>query len=59
MLRSAAKNFNDVTVVVDPEDYAVVLAELEANGKTNYETRYNLALKVFETTSNYDTMIAD
>ncbi|MBC3899018.1 bifunctional phosphoribosylaminoimidazolecarboxamide formyltransferase/IMP cyclohydrolase [Acetobacterium malicum] len=59
MLRSAAKNFNDVTVVVDPEDYAVVLAELEANGKTNYQTRYNLALKVFETTSNYDTMIAD
>ncbi len=59
MLRSAAKNFNDVTVVVDPEDYAVVLAELEANGKTNYETRYNLALKVFETTANYDTMIAD
>ena len=59
MLRSAAKNFNDVTVVVDPEDYAVVLAELEANGKTNYETRYKLALKVFETTSNYDTMIAD
>ncbi|MBC3796650.1 bifunctional phosphoribosylaminoimidazolecarboxamide formyltransferase/IMP cyclohydrolase [Acetobacterium tundrae] len=59
MLRSAAKNFNDVTVVVDPDDYAIVLSELEADGKTTFETRYNLALKVFETTSNYDTMIAD
>lgn len=59
MLRSAAKNFNDVTVIVDPKDYAVVLSELEKNGKTSYDTRYNLALKVFETTSNYDTMIAD
>ncbi|AWW26033.1 bifunctional phosphoribosylaminoimidazolecarboxamide formyltransferase/IMP cyclohydrolase [Acetobacterium sp. KB-1] len=59
MLRSAAKNFNDVTVVVDPEDYAMVLSELEANGKTSDQTRYNLALKVFETTANYDTMIAD
>jgi len=59
MLRSAAKNFNDVTVVVDPDDYAVVLSELEANGATNYQTRYKLALKVFETTANYDTMIAD
>ncbi len=59
MLRSAAKNFNDVTVIVDPQDYAVVLSELQKNGKTSYDTRYNLALKVFETTSNYDTMIAD
>ena len=59
MLRSAAKNFNDVTVVVDPADYALVLSELEADGKTTFETRYSLALKVFETTSNYDTMIAD
>lgn len=59
MLRSAAKNFNDVTVVVDPDDYAVVLSELEAQGKTQLETRYQLALKVFETTAHYDTMIAD
>jgi len=59
MLRSAAKNFNDVTVVVDPSDYAVVLSELEAQGKTHIDTRYRLALKVFETTSHYDTMIAD
>ncbi|HEY5556253.1 bifunctional phosphoribosylaminoimidazolecarboxamide formyltransferase/IMP cyclohydrolase [Acetobacterium sp.] len=59
MLRSAAKNFNDVTVVVDPMDYAVVLSELKAYGKTQLETRYKLALKVFETTAHYDTMIAD
>jgi len=59
MLRSAAKNFNDVTVVVDPDDYAIVLSELQAQGKTHLETRYRLALKVFETTSHYDTMIAD
>lgn len=59
MLRSAAKNFNDVTVVVDPEDYDTVLKELEADGKTTYDTRYRLALKVFETTAAYDTMISD
>ncbi|MGV8906475.1 MAG: bifunctional phosphoribosylaminoimidazolecarboxamide formyltransferase/IMP cyclohydrolase, partial [Acetobacterium sp.] len=59
MLRSAAKNFNDVTVVVDPDDYAVVLSELQTHGKTQLETRYKLALKVFETTAHYDTMIAD
>lgn len=59
MLRSAAKNFNDVTVVVDPADYETVLSEIEKDGYTSYETRYHLALKVFETTSNYDTMITD
>ncbi len=59
MLRSAAKNFNDVTVVVDPKDYQKVLAELKTAGKTTWQTRYDLALKVFETTANYDTMIAD
>lgn len=59
MLRSAAKNFNDVTVVVDPEDYDVVLNELEKDGATSYDTRYRLALKVFETTAAYDTMISD
>ena len=39
MLRSAAKNFNDVTVVVDPADYETVLAEIEAAGQTTYDTR--------------------
>lgn len=59
MLRSAAKNFRFVTVVTDPDDYAVVLDELKANGDTTYDTRYDLALKVFELTAHYDAMIAD
>ncbi|MEG0377760.1 MAG: bifunctional phosphoribosylaminoimidazolecarboxamide formyltransferase/IMP cyclohydrolase, partial [Eubacterium sp.] len=59
MLRSAAKNFNDVTVIVDPEDYDVVISQLEKDGTTDYDTRYRLALKVFETTAAYDTMISD
>lgn len=59
MLRSAAKNFNDVTVIVDPADYAVVLKELQDTGTTTYDTRYGLALKVFETTAAYDAMISD
>ncbi|MDK2936057.1 MAG: phosphoribosylaminoimidazolecarboxamide formyltransferase / cyclohydrolase [Eubacteriaceae bacterium] len=59
MLRSAAKNFNDVTVITDPEDYSIVLEELKSQGKTALDTRYRLALKVFETTANYDAMISD
>ncbi|WKY49148.1 bifunctional phosphoribosylaminoimidazolecarboxamide formyltransferase/IMP cyclohydrolase [Eubacteriaceae bacterium ES3] len=59
MLRSAAKNFNDVTVIIDPNDYQLVLEELKNQGKTSLATRYRLALKVFETTANYDTMISD
>lgn len=58
MLRSAAKNYRDVTVVVDPSDYEKVLTEIEDNGDTRQETRYNLALKVFRHTSHYDTLIA-
>lgn len=58
MLRSAAKNYRDVTVVVDPGDYERVLDEIKANGNTTPDTRYSLALKVFEHTSQYDTMIA-
>ena len=58
MLRSAAKNFKFVTVVTDPADYQRVLDEL-ANCGTTYETRYELALKVFELTAHYDAMIAD
>lgn len=58
MLRSAAKNNQDVTVIVDPEDYEVVLNELTANKKVSKETKFYLAAKVFEHTANYDTMIA-
>ncbi len=58
MLRSAAKNHHDVTVVVDPADYPVLIAELEANqGETTLPFRKQCALKVFQTTASYDSMI--
>jgi phosphoribosylaminoimidazolecarboxamide formyltransferase/IMP cyclohydrolase len=59
MLRSAAKNHKDVTVVCDPSDYGAVLDELKGSGEVGYETKYRLALKVFEHTASYDAMIAD
>jgi phosphoribosylaminoimidazolecarboxamide formyltransferase/IMP cyclohydrolase len=58
MLRAAAKNFHDVTVLVDPADYPAVLAEIRATGNTTLKTRFRLAVKVFELTSSYDTAIA-
>ena len=58
MLRSAAKNFRDVTVVCDPDDYEKVLAELRANGHTEYETRFRLSAKAYTHTAEYDSMIA-
>src|SRR5256884_475476 len=58
MLRSAAKNHADVTVIVDPGDCEPVLAELRAGGVTP-ETRRRLALKVFCATACYDGAIAD
>src|SRR5206468_3909587 len=58
LLRSAAKNHADVTVIVDPDDYGPVLAELRASG-VEPETRRRLAEKVFCTTACYDGAIAD
>lgn len=58
MLRSAAKNYQDVIVVVDPTDYEIVLKELK-EGSVSLDTRFYLMQKVFMHTSNYDTMIAD
>ena len=57
MLRSAAKNFESVTVVTDPADYERVAAELEANQDTSLGLRLELARKVFATTSRYDGLI--
>jgi phosphoribosylaminoimidazolecarboxamide formyltransferase / IMP cyclohydrolase len=57
MLRSAAKNFESVTVVTDPADYERVAAELEAGGETKLTTRLELARKVYAATSHYDGMI--
>lgn len=59
MLRSAAKNYRDVTVLVDPADYALVLKELEkTGGSTSIKTRFRLAKKVFQLTHHYDGAIA-
>jgi phosphoribosylaminoimidazolecarboxamide formyltransferase / IMP cyclohydrolase len=58
MLRSAAKNFESVTVVTDPTDYTRVADELDAAGETSLATRLELARKVFATTSRYDGLIA-
>lgn len=58
MLRSSAKNFQDVTVIVDPEDYPQVLSEIKETGNTTLATRFRLAAKVFALTSKYDTAIS-
>lgn len=58
MLRSSAKNHRDVVVVCDPSDYEVVINELSKNGEVSYDTKYKLALKVFEHTAAYDALIA-
>ncbi len=58
MLRSAAKNYRHVTVVVDPADYAEVVESMEANeGSTTLKLRERLAIKVFMRTSSYDGAI--
>lgn len=60
MLRAAAKNHADVTVVVDADDYARVLEEMRANdGATTAHTRFELAAKVFAHTARYDAAIAN
>jgi phosphoribosylaminoimidazolecarboxamide formyltransferase/IMP cyclohydrolase len=57
MLRSAAKNFESVTVITDPADYDSVAKELESSHETLLATRLELARKVFATTSRYDGII--
>jgi phosphoribosylaminoimidazolecarboxamide formyltransferase/IMP cyclohydrolase len=57
MLRSAAKNFESVTVVTDPTDFERVAKELESAGETALATRLELARKAFAATSRYDGMI--
>ena len=59
MIRAAAKNHADVAIIVNPDDYASILAELkQADNKLSAKTRFNLALKSFEHTACYDTAIA-
>ena len=58
MIRSAAKNFESVAVVVSPGDYPKVIEELQADGELSLSTRLELARKVFQTTAFYDAQIA-
>ena len=58
MLRAAAKNYRDVTVMTDPADYEPVLSQLRENGQTTESLRFELACKVFEHTAAYDALIA-
>ncbi|MBD8069651.1 bifunctional phosphoribosylaminoimidazolecarboxamide formyltransferase/IMP cyclohydrolase [Bacillus sp. PS06] len=59
MLRSAAKNHQSVTVVVDPADYDTVLAELNEQGEVTADTKRRLGAKVFRHTAAYDAVIAE
>ena len=58
MLRSAAKNHESVTVVMDPSDYAEVAAQITAAGNTTPELRQRLAVRAFARTAGYDGLIA-
>ena len=57
LIRAAAKNHNSVTVVVDPDDYDLVISEIEDFANICLDTRRRLALKAFELTESYDHMI--
>ena len=60
MVRAAAKNHKDVTIVVNAADYPRVLSEMQSNeGSLTYSTRFDLAIKAFEHTAEYDGMIAN
>jgi phosphoribosylaminoimidazolecarboxamide formyltransferase/IMP cyclohydrolase len=58
MVRSAAKNHQDVTVVVDSDDYTRVLEEINNQGNTSHQLRFELAAKAFRHTAAYDALIA-
>jgi phosphoribosylaminoimidazolecarboxamide formyltransferase/IMP cyclohydrolase len=58
LLRAAAKNYHDVTVVVDPQEYPLILAELRERGETSPATRRRLAARAFAHTAAYDALIA-
>lgn len=59
MLRSAAKNFRDVTVVCEPEDYNLIIDEIKQHGNTLPETRLKLSAKAYTHTALYDSHIAE
>ncbi|WP_127960222.1 bifunctional phosphoribosylaminoimidazolecarboxamide formyltransferase/IMP cyclohydrolase [Serratia microhaemolytica] len=60
MVRSAAKNHHDVAIVVNSADYNAIINEIDNNaGSLHYSTRFDLAIKAFEHTAAYDSMIAN
>lgn len=59
MLRAAAKNHQDVAVIVDPQDYNPVLTDIKEAGAVSLEKKRELAAKVFRHTAAYDALIAD
>jgi len=59
MLRSAAKNYQFVTVVTDQKDYEKVIEEIRVNGDTTLQTKKHLSAKVFRKTAQYDSIIAN
>jgi phosphoribosylaminoimidazolecarboxamide formyltransferase/IMP cyclohydrolase len=60
MVRAAAKNHNDVTIIVNAKDYSKVMQEMHDNGgSVTFATRFDLAIKAFEHTAEYDGMIAN
>ncbi len=59
MIRSAAKNWQDVSVIVDPADYQTVIDEYKENGEVSRETKFRLSGKVFNHTAAYDALIAE
>ena len=60
MIRSAAKNYPDVTVIIDPDDYSAVLDEMASSqGMVSVETNFRLAKKVFQSTARYDGAISN
>jgi phosphoribosylaminoimidazolecarboxamide formyltransferase/IMP cyclohydrolase len=58
MIRAAAKNYQDVVVIVDPADYKSVADEIRQSGDVSLQNKFKLACKVFEHTCHYDTLIA-
>ena len=58
MVRASAKNHKFTTIIVDPNDYDLVIKELEKNGETSLETRRKLAVKAFRHTAVYDSIIS-
>lgn len=59
MIRAAAKNHKDVTIIVEPNDYQATIEAIKASGGVDDATRFNLAVKTFEHTAQYDGAIAN